>query len=341
VRSSDTFERNTARVRPNSIERGAAAKTTDSEVAVDPDSEKASPGRPAVSVVIATWHRPAMLKRCLAAVAAQKLRPAEIVVVDNTEGEEAAQGVALAASARYLVEPTRGVSRARNLGARTTRAEIVAFVDDDAVPEPDWLAALLSEFADESVAAVTGCILPLADDDGAQSRTIFGGPERIVLDQDVPDWFERASFGGVGQGSNLAIRRSVFSAWSGFDERLGAGTRVGAMEEHHAFFSLVNRGYRVVYTPAAKVRHPPRRREMQLQRDLRRITAASFCMALLLVEEPRHRRRAAQYALESFRGTPRSWRAEMAGPGASIPRWRKVLAQVAGLVLYVVSRRPW
>jgi cellulose synthase/poly-beta-1,6-N-acetylglucosamine synthase-like glycosyltransferase len=63
---------------------------------------------------------------------------------------------------RYVVEPLVGLSRARNRGARACDSEIVAFLDDDALPEPEWLSGLLREFEDPLVMAVTGRILPLS-----------------------------------------------------------------------------------------------------------------------------------------------------------------------------------
>ena len=109
---------------------------------------------------------------------------------------------------------------------------------------------------------------------------------------------------------------------AGFDERLGAGTRVGGMEEHHAFFSLIDRGHRVVYTPAAKVLHPSWTPAELAPRQLTDLTAASFYVALRIAEEPRHR-----------------WRAGAGTFSMPIPRWRKARAQVVGMVLYLLSRR--
>src|SRR5436190_598073 len=85
--------------------------------------------------------------------------------------------------------PARGGAWARNLGARATVLEVAAFLDDDAVPEPQWLAELLAEFADPDVAAVTGRILELEAGaldagrtrDEQRARAIFGGAERLVL----------------------------------------------------------------------------------------------------------------------------------------------------------------
>jgi O-antigen biosynthesis protein len=299
---------------------------------------------PSVSVVIPTHDRPELLKRCLDGVARQDVRPLEVLVVDNTQGNEATRKTALAGGARYIVEPARGASYARNRGARESAGEIVAYLDDDAIPESTWLAALLSEFLDPLVGAVAGRILALSSDapgESAAEVVSFGGSERIVFDRGTSDWFGRANFGGIGEGPNMAVRRGVFATWPGFDERLGPGTRFGTigMEEHYALFSLIDRDYRVVYTPAARVRHPFPQIEAELRaRHLRQLRAAGFHLTLLLVEEPRYRREALKYGLETLVGTKRRWRTNLGPQRPSIPRSRVVLAQLSGPFLYAFDR---
>jgi cellulose synthase/poly-beta-1,6-N-acetylglucosamine synthase-like glycosyltransferase len=302
-------------------------------------------GLPSVSVVIPTHDRPELLKRCLDGVVRQDVRPLEVLVVDNTRGKETTREVALAGGARYIIEPGHGASRARNRGARESAGQVVAYLDDDAVPESGWLAALLSEFLDPLVGAVAGRILALGSDEAPRESAAevvsFGGPERIVFDRGTSDWFGRANFGGIGEGPNMAMRRSVFATWPGFDQRLGPGTRFGTigMEEHYALFSLIDHDYRVVYTPAARVRHPFPQTEAELRaRHLRQLRAAGFHLTFLIVEEPRYRREALKYGLETLVGTKRHWRTNLGPPRPSIPRSSVVLAQLSGTFLYVFDR---
>ena len=113
--------------------------------------------RPAVSsVIICTLHRPAFLRKCLEAVAALNPAADEILVVDNTQADREAQAIARSFSARYIVEPTTGLSHARNRGLAESKTDIVAYIDDDAAPNQDWLGLLLGPFEDSQVAVVTG-----------------------------------------------------------------------------------------------------------------------------------------------------------------------------------------
>ncbi len=274
-----------------------------------------------------------------------------MLVVDNAPRDSRAQEVAARRGASYLLEPVPGLSRARNRGAHACDTELVAYLDDDAVPEPDWLSALACEFIDPKVMAVTGRVTaldPTTETDRLYARiggAEFGGAERLTFNRDTLDWFERANFGGIGIGMNMIFRRSTFELWPGFDLRLGRGALLEGSEEHHAFFSLIDRGYRVVYTPHALVRHPaPLTLEKARERYLRSLTASAGYMTLLFVEARRYRGRVAKYAFEGLQRRPRPWRSQAEGTRRRIvPRWRVLLAGFSGIVLYLrscITRQP-
>lgn len=101
-----------------------------------------------LAVAVCTRERPEDLARTLAAIDALAPPPHEILVVDNAPATTATRDlVARYPHMRYVVEPRRGVNRARNRALQTASADIVAFTDDDAVPETGWLAALAVNFA--------------------------------------------------------------------------------------------------------------------------------------------------------------------------------------------------
>ncbi len=301
---------------------------------------------PSCSVVICTRDRPAQLNQCLEAVACLAYPNFDVFVVDNAPTQTQTREVAALWGARYVVEPVGGLSRARNRGAREARKEIVAYLDDDAIPEPDWLAALAAEFADPQVMAVTGQTLLMSVETEAERRFAAmggydtGGARRRVLDRQMSNWFEIASFGGIGNGMNMAFRRSAFEIWPGFDERLGRGTPLLGAEEHQAFFSLIERGYRVLYAPLAVVRHPCPRTLPELGAQyLRNLAAATGYMTFLFFEEPHCRGALLRYVAGALTGARRPWRCYPAGPRPRIvPWWRKLAAYLIGPILYVRSR---
>jgi cellulose synthase/poly-beta-1,6-N-acetylglucosamine synthase-like glycosyltransferase len=268
---------------------------------------------PFCSVVVCTRHRAAELERCLVGLRQLDYPRYEVIVVDNTSGDEEVRRLAEAADARLVVEPTVGLSRARNTGARTGDGEIVAFIDDDAVAEPSWLGVHAAAFRDSSVAATTGRIL-MSSSAMPAARTWAAvadlGDTPFRVDRTRPDWFERANFGGIGAGSNMVFRSVLFEQGWGFCESLGLGQGERPLgEEHYAFFTLLNEGHVIAYLPDAVVHHPPPASMSELRLKKRRLARSSAAyVVMLLVEHPEFRRRTLRYAFTALRGRRRSWR---------------------------------
>ena len=99
-----------------------------------------------VTVVICTRNRPNLLQKCLAAVSRLCPPPQHVLVIDNSEGNDDTGKVARDYGARYVIEPTPGLSHARNRGLAECSTDLVAFLDDDVTPAPDWLTLLVSPF---------------------------------------------------------------------------------------------------------------------------------------------------------------------------------------------------
>ncbi len=296
------------------------------------------------TVVVCTRDRPERLEQCLDALARLRYSRFEVLVVDNAPHTEQARNVAEGHQARYVLEPVAGLSRARNRGIAVCNTDVIAFTDDDAVPEPDWLSLIAAEFQDPLVAAVAGRTLatdPTTENEllGSRIDNHDFGPDKQIIDSLSPCWFELANFGGIGNGMNVAFRRGP---WLFFSEELGRGTSIGGWEEHYAFFSLVDHGYRVVYTPHAIVRHPyPQGVEELRRRLLADASGACAYMIFLLVGERRYRWRVLRYALQSLSGKQRPWRrtqADSAAKALVVPLWRLRLEYLWGPFLYLRSR---
>lgn len=190
-----------------------------------------------LSVVIPTRDRPAMLAECLRAVAALDVPPAEVLVVDSAS-EDRASLAAVAVDATVLRCDRPGASLARNLGLRSARGSIVAFIDDDVRVAPDWSVRICAPFADDGVVVVTGAVTAGLPVPGAGPHV-----EPVAVTDDVaPGPFDRDSVGNVGASANLAARRAALAAVGGFDEELGAGARFRAAEDLDVLHRLLLRG---------------------------------------------------------------------------------------------------
>jgi O-antigen biosynthesis protein len=215
---------------------------------------------PKIAVVICTHNRPALLERSLRWLRQVDSLEFSVLVVDSAPNSSETKSVARRYEAEYAVSPLKGLSRARNVGIRTTRADIIVYLDDDMLPHKRWLRSLIEPFVDEDVMAVTGPMLPMELAGSSDRDLRLGvelapwGPRRFEINRSSPQWFERANFGGVGDG-NFAVRRSAFERIHEFDERLGRGGPIDGSEEHYAFFQLVDRGFKIAYCPQAIVFH--------------------------------------------------------------------------------------
>jgi GT2 family glycosyltransferase len=215
------------------------------------------------ALVICTRNRPEQLERCLRSLCALDPRPAEILVVDNSAGDPAtAHVVAAFHGVRYVVEPTPGLSRARNAGVHATSNPVIAFTDDDMVVTPTWLRELTAPFADAGVAATCGLVLPaeLRTDAQLVFEREFGGLNRGYLPRvDRADFLRSAGpraapVWDICVGGNMAIRRSAFERSGMFDERLGAGA-AGCSEDSELWYRILASGGACAYVPTAVVHH--------------------------------------------------------------------------------------
>jgi cellulose synthase/poly-beta-1,6-N-acetylglucosamine synthase-like glycosyltransferase len=294
------------------------------------------------SVVIPTSGRPDELDRCLEAVTQQDYPAFDAIVIDNTDGDPRTERIARKWKARYVIERKRGLCRARNRGALVSSADVIAYLDDDSVPEPGWLAGIAAEFADPLVMGAGGKTIPLRVE--TESEKLFATlrgeaysrPAPLVVDKTTPYWFEICGFGGISPGCNMAVRRAAFEVWPGFNERTGRGTPIYGGDEQHAFFSLVSRGFRVAYTPYALVRHPfPPTMETLRQRYLRDLTASTAFFTLMFFEESGHRRNTLRYIWEAIRGKERTWRGNVVRRPRVVSPVMSALALAIGPIRYL------
>jgi cellulose synthase/poly-beta-1,6-N-acetylglucosamine synthase-like glycosyltransferase len=243
----------------------------------------------------------------------------------------------------YVFAPLPGLTRARNTGARFAQGDIVAYIDDDSVAEPDWLANLVSDFSDAQIAAVTGRVRYMrsigesrvmsekaGDDDCARPRARF--------ERGMPNWFCKACFGGIGDGGNMAFRRKVI-AEIGFDERLGRGRTIDSGDEHVVFAKVLEQGYAIAHQPNAVVRHPiPSTLEAL---GALRIAERSSSIAYLLFVVAEFRKH--RFAIARYLGSAVVRR--LIGNGAAslapirLGRYRVIQATFEGIARYRRARR--
>ena len=227
-----------------------------------------------ISIAVCTRNRAERLERALRSLTEQSRCAAEILVVDNAPSDETTRRLVeeVFPSARYVREQIAGLDFARNRALAEATGRVVAFMDDDAVADPDWIAAIESVFRDDaSVGACSGRIDPLTlETEGqrlfeANGGLFAGGDERLR----IPSGRYRfrwhryvpmvAWAAGAGSGCNLAVRRSLALELGGFDEALDLGPVLAGGGDNDMIWRILEGGHEVVYEPRACVLHEHRR----------------------------------------------------------------------------------
>ena len=203
-----------------------------------------------VSICVCTFRRPEGLLRLLRSLA--RLESAsprhEIIVADNDaerSGEAAVRQVrAEGLDVQYLVEPVRGIARARNRAVGPARGDFVAFIDDDEEADPLWLVNLSAEVARHGADAGIGPVLPRVAD-GAPRWLVDGG----FFDRPRPPTGTLLIRNGTRTGNALVRRRYLTALDGPFDERFG----LGGGEDTDLFMRLHALGCRVIAVDSAIV----------------------------------------------------------------------------------------
>jgi GT2 family glycosyltransferase len=199
---------------------------------------------PRVSVIVCTLNGAATIGETLDAVDRLAHPDVEAIVVDDGSTDATAEIVAAHPRVRLIRTPNRGLSAARNTGLRAASGEIVAYLDDDAYPDPHWLDYVaLALRADDGRAGVGGPNLPVPED-GLVAECVAnapGGPVHVLLSDTVAEHIP---------GCNMAFRRDRLEAIGGFDEQF----RV-AGDDVDVCWRLQERGWTLGFHPAAVVWH--------------------------------------------------------------------------------------
>ncbi len=195
------------------------------------------------SLIIITLNRATLLRRTLEGLARQSRKIDEIIVVDNGPNAET-EGVACSFAARYVPEWKRGYGHARNRGLTEAHGDVIYFLDDDCVPEPDWSDVLWKVLTSGAADLASGSRAPgqpglaarleyLSTDGPVLSPGLAAGPARHL------------------STSNLILRREVVEKVGCFDTTL-------AMCEDRDFTTRAGKlGFRLRYEPKARVTHYP------------------------------------------------------------------------------------
>lgn len=205
------------------------------------------------SLAVCTRNRPESFARTLSSAMSTTDSAVPVIVVDQSDGETAAEVARLCSDAgarvRYVRDPVPGASRARNQALLAAQTPLVVFLDDDCTLPAGAFDAFVTACRDAPDAAIA-----------------FGGVRAALVPTDgfVPTYRPRRSAvlrgrasklrdGGIG--ALMALRREAALGAGGFDERLGPGAELRACEEGELAYRLLKAGYALLHVPGAVADH--------------------------------------------------------------------------------------
>jgi glucosyl-dolichyl phosphate glucuronosyltransferase len=213
---------------------------------------------PSISVVVCAYteERWEDIVAAIASCHAQTTPPLETIVVVDYNPVLLQR---LRSSVRNIVavenHEVQGLSGARNSGIHSARGEVVAFLDDDAIADPDWLERIGTAYADPAVIGVGGSVAPLWP--GRRPRAF---PAEF-------DWIVGCTYRGMPEttspvrnmiGANMSLRRDLFAEIGGFRSGIGRlGKRPLGCEETELCIRARQRWPEstILFEPGARVRH--------------------------------------------------------------------------------------
>lgn len=215
----------------------------------------AMPGLPTVSIVINTLNRAASLDATLKSLRWLRYEaPFEVIVVNGPSTDGSDQVIAAWGNRLRAAKcPLANLSISRNIGISMARGEVVAFIDDDAIPEPEWLDRLAIAYADPQVGAAGG---PVFDHTGYAFQYRYGLVDRFGNADLSPQeaspqlCYPKSHRFPHLLGTNSSFRSSALIAIGGFDEEYKY-----FLDEADVCLRIVDAGCLIVQRPDACVHH--------------------------------------------------------------------------------------
>ncbi len=230
-----------------------------------------------VSVVVVSRERPLALARCLTGLAQLDYPSFEVVVVTCPAGIEAVNAHTMGEHVKAVAFDRANIAQARNHGIAEAAGELVALIDDDAVPEPLWLQHLIAPFADSEVAATGGYVIGrngISIQWQARSVDQTGEATDLEMQGNDPAILHGTAEKAIKtEGTNMAVRRALLADMGGFDPAYHF-----YLDETDLNMRLARAGLATAIVPLAQIHHgfeaSARRAADRTPRDLTQIGAS-------------------------------------------------------------------
>ena len=211
--------------------------------------------QPSVSVVINTYNRASFLAQTINSFRYLDYKNFEVIVVAGPSTDKTDQVLQqFAAEIRVERCPDTNLSMSRNIGIRAAAGDIVVFIDDDGIPEPEWLTRLVTAYEDPQVGGAGGFVFNHTGYEYQGQYMISDRLGNSVSQASLPPIHNSPQAGGFQYpsliGVNSSFRRTALLEIGGFDEFF-----MYYLDETDVCLRLVDRGYKIKVIPDAYVHH--------------------------------------------------------------------------------------
>ncbi|MBO4712064.1 glycosyltransferase family 2 protein [bacterium] len=215
---------------------------------------------PKISIAVCTYNRADVLPKCLESLVDQTADTElfEVLIIDNNSTDDtkkiATDFCKKSSNFKYIFEEKQGLSHARNRAITEANGEYIAYIDDDAIANKDWVKKIESVIQNNKDIAA------------------FGGPIYPWYNKEKPKWFKDEfathSYGkqhfqlteqncpfGLS-GSNMIFKKEILNKYNGFSAEYGmTGNKIAFGEESFLFNKMLKNNENIQYFPDIKVSH--------------------------------------------------------------------------------------
>jgi len=203
---------------------------------------------PTFSIVVPTYQRPDLLSKCLQAIARLDYPRDRFEVIVVNDGSDSPLDTVIVPfrpelSISLVEQPNAGPAAARNTGAARAKAEFLAFTDDDCQPEPTWLRELGECLAQAPECMVGGSTV------NAETARVCSVTSQLIVEVVYRHYNADPLRARFLAGNNMAVSTSRLREIGGFDAQFRTA------EDRELCDRWLNGGRRIIYHPAARIRH--------------------------------------------------------------------------------------
>jgi len=197
-----------------------------------------------ISVIIPAYNAHKTIQKCLEGVLSQKTNNEyEVIVVDDGSSDDTVK-IIEKFPVRLIKQKHQGPAKARNLGAKKSKGNIIIFTDSDCIPPENWLKELTKPFSDSEIVGVSGTYKT------KNKEKILARLEGYQIEErhEKMKMMDKIDFVGT---FNCAYRKNIFFKYGGFNTKF----KTSSGEDPDLSFKIYKGGYKIIFQPTAFVYH--------------------------------------------------------------------------------------